>query len=38
MLNTSAITAVIKSSMKPLSDATANPLVHGSEERNGKQK
>ena len=35
MLNTSAITAVTKSSMKPRSGATTNCHLHGSEERNG---
>ena len=38
MLNTSAITAVTKSSMKPQSGATSNCHLRGSEERNGEQK
>jgi len=37
VLNTSAITAVIKSSMKPRSDATANCHLGSSGERNGEQ-
>jgi len=35
MLSTSAITAVTKVSMKPLSGATANRYLRGSQERNG---
>ena len=38
MLNTSAITAVNKSSMKPQSGATTNRHLHGSGERNGEQR
>ena len=38
MLNTSAITAVIKSSMKPRSGATTNRHLRGSGERNGEQR
>jgi len=38
VLNTSAITAVIKSSMKPQSGATANFHLRGSEEMNGEQR
>ena len=38
MLNTSAITAVTKSSMKPRSGATANHHLCSSEERNGEQR
>ena len=38
VLNTSVITAVTKSSMKPQSGATANCHLHGSEERNGEQR
>jgi len=38
MLNTSAITAVIKVSMKPRSGATANHHLRGSQERNGEQR
>ena len=38
MLNTSAITAVTKSSMKPQSGATANHHLYGSGERNGEQR
>ena len=38
MLNTSAIAAVIKSSMKPQSGAIANRHLHGSEEKNGEQR
>jgi len=38
VLNTSAIAAVIKSSMKPQSCATANRHLHGSEERNGEER
>ena len=37
MLNTSAITAVTKSSMKPQSGATTNRYLRGSGERNGEQ-
>ena len=37
MLNTFAITAVTKVSMKPQSGATANRHLRGSEERNGEQ-
>ena len=38
MLNTSAITAVTKSSMKPRSGTTANRHLCSSEERNGEQR
>jgi len=38
VLNTSAITAVTKSSMKPRSGTTANRHLHGSEEGNGEQR
>jgi len=38
MLNTSAITAVIKYSMKPRSGAAANRHLCGSGERNGEQR
>ena len=38
MLNTSAITAVTKSSMKPRSGATTNRHLRGSGERNGEQR
>ena len=38
VLNTSEITAVTKSSMKPRSGATANRHLHGSEERNGEKR
>ena len=38
MLNTSVITTVAKSSIKPLSDATANRHLRGSGERNGEQR
>jgi len=38
VINTSAITAVTKSSMKPWSGATANCHLHGSGERNGEQR
>ena len=38
MLNTSAITAVTKVSMKPRSDATTNRYLRGSQERNGEQR
>ena len=38
MLNTSAITAVTKSSMKPQSGSTINRHLHGSGEKNGKQR
>ena len=38
MLNTSAITAVTKSSMKPRSGATTNRHLSGSGERNGEQR
>ena len=38
MLNTFAITAVTKSSMKPQSGATANRHLRSSEERNGEQR
>jgi len=38
VLNTSAITEVTKSSMKPRSGATANRHLHSSEERNGEQR
>ena len=38
MLNTSAITAVSKVSMKPRSVTTANRHLHGSGERNGEQR
>ena len=37
-LNTSAINAINKSSMKPWSGATANCHLRGSGERNGKQR
>ena len=36
--NTSAITTVTKSSMKPWSDATANRYLCGSGEKNGEQR
>ena len=38
VLNTSAITAVTKVSMKPRSGATANRHLRGSQERNGEQR
>ena len=38
MLNTSAISAVTKVSMKPQSGATANRHLRGSQERNGEQR
>ena len=38
MLNTSAITAVTKISMKPRSGTTANHHLRGSQERNGEQR
>jgi len=38
MLNTSAITAVTKVSMKSRSGATANRHLRGSQERNGEQR
>ena len=38
MLNTSAVTAVTKSSMKPRSSTTINRHLDNSEERNGKQR
>ena len=38
VLNTSAITAVTKSSMKPRSGTTTNHHLRGSGERNGKQR
>ena len=38
VLNTSAITAVTKVSMKPQSGATANRHLRSSEERNGEQR
>jgi len=38
MLNTSAITAVIKSFMKPRSGATTNCHLRGSGEGNGEQR
>jgi len=38
VLNTSAITAVTKSSMKPQSGATTNRHLSGSGERNGEQR
>ena len=38
MLNTSTITTVTKSSMKPRSSATANRHLRGSGERNGDQR
>ena len=38
MLNTSAITAITESSMKPRNGATANCHLHGSEKRNGEQR
>jgi len=38
MLNTSAITAVTKVSMKPQSNATTNCHLRGSEERNAEQR
>ena len=38
MLNTSAITAVTKVSMKPRSGATANRHLRDSQERNGEQR
>ena len=38
MLNTSAITAVIKCSMKPRISATSNRQLRGSGESNGKQR
>jgi len=38
MLNTSAITAIVKASMKPSSGATANRHLCDSEERNGEQR
>ena len=38
VLNTSAITAVTKSSMKPRGSATTNRHIRGSGERNGQQR
>jgi len=38
MLSASAITAIIKSSMKPRSGATANHHLHSSAERNGERR
>ena len=38
MLNTSAITAVTKVSIKPRNGATANRHLCGSQERNGEQR
>ena len=37
VVNTTVITAVTKSSIKPRSSATANRHLHSSEEKNGEQ-